>query len=384
MIDVGVAHDYLTQRGGAERVALYLARGIGKGRLVTAFWEPRQTYPVGDVRVATSPWNRIRCLRADPRRALPVLPTIWRGMRAPQADVWLCSSSGWSHRLTTSGVAKVVYCHNVPRWLYLADDYWKGRNPVARYAGAEVGKRFRSADRDRAAEAAAYIANSVVVSERIAECYGREAVVIPPPLTYSADGPMRKVEGLPEEFVLSVARDRAYKNTSFLLEVANRLSIPLVVVGGLARGRLANVEFVGKVKEASLRWLYAKARMLLAASNEDFGLTVIEANSHGKPVVAWRHGGYLETVIEGVTGILFDTLDVDVAWRAMREAEHMEWDSQLIVKSTQRFAPEIFRERIWRVLESQVGGDGKGSDGVSNDVERTEQLTTSINRPRQR
>ncbi|MFW8745608.1 glycosyltransferase, partial [Mesorhizobium japonicum] len=120
-----IAHDYLTQQGGAERVALELASLLGAESIVTSVYAPSRTF-AGFARfdVGQSFLRRIPFFATDPRRALPLLAAAWSRMPPIAADVVVCSSSGWAHGVPTrAGTRKVVYCHNPARWLYQPQDY---------------------------------------------------------------------------------------------------------------------------------------------------------------------------------------------------------------------------------------------------------------------
>jgi glycosyltransferase involved in cell wall biosynthesis len=314
---VVLAHDYLTQRGGAERVALTLLTGMAPDRLITSVYNPHTTFPefIGSP-IATSALQRVPSFRQDPRRALALLPLAWRSFAPVEADTLLCSSSGWSHALRTApGVRKVVYCHNTPRWLWQTDDYARGIGRSTRAASALLRAPLRRWDRERAATADAYVANSEVVQGRLRAVYGIDAPVVPPPVGLTADGPMSPVPGLAPGFLLTISRPRGYKRADAIIEaVRESADHRLVIVGGKSmegqydRSVLDRVTFLDRVSDSELRWLYTAAGALLSASQEDFGLTPIEANQFGTPAVTVRAGGFLETIREGANGVFFDTL----------------------------------------------------------------------------
>ena len=179
---VAIAHDYLTQRGGAERVVLSLMRAFPGAPVHTTLYEPDGTYPeFADADVRTSPLNRFGALRRDHRLALPLLAPASSWTRI-EADVVVASSSGWAHGFRTSG-RTVVYCHNPARWLYQTVEYLGG-SPWRSPFGAPVmalRPALRRWDRRAAARVDVYVANSRVVQRRIADTYGREAELLPPP-----------------------------------------------------------------------------------------------------------------------------------------------------------------------------------------------------------
>src|SRR6478735_5976036 len=179
---VAIAHDYLTQRGGAERVVLALHRAFPEATIHTTLYDPDGTYPeFADARVVVSPLNHIGALRREHRAALPLLPYAVSRLRV-DADVVVASSSGWAHGVPTTG-RKIVYCHAPARWLYQADAYLgdaAGRSTKARALDVLSGWLSRW-DRRAAASADVYLAKSTVVRERIAAAYGIDATGVAPP-----------------------------------------------------------------------------------------------------------------------------------------------------------------------------------------------------------
>ena len=120
---VAVVHDYLTQRGGAERVVLALMEAFPGARLVTSVYNPETTFPeFAKYDVETTWLNNVGVFRKDPRRAMPLLPMVFSGVELTDVDVVVCSSSGWSHGVRTDA-PKIVYCHNPARWLYQRHHY---------------------------------------------------------------------------------------------------------------------------------------------------------------------------------------------------------------------------------------------------------------------
>lgn len=179
---VRIAHDYISQKGGAERVALSIAQRLGSGSVLTALYEPNGSFPgYRDISISPSWLNRFKFFRKDPRRALPLLPLAWAWRRKVDADAVLCSSSGWSHAIrVTAGTAKVVYCHNPPRWLYQPEDYFRDQPAVVRRLARLLTPWLMRWDKKAASTATTYIANSRAVATRIQEAYGVTPSIIHP------------------------------------------------------------------------------------------------------------------------------------------------------------------------------------------------------------
>ncbi len=362
---VALAHDYLTQRGGAERVAMIMVEAFPSAPLYTTLYDPPGTFPeFRSVDVRTGRLNQLRPLRHRHRMALPLLaPAVSR--RTIHADVVLASSSGWAHGFRTDG-QMVVYCHAPARWLYQTQRYLGSHTSAARSPSALTERAvlgllapaLRRWDVRAAGRADRYLANGSVSARLVYEVYGLAADVVPPPPAVLPDGPEEPVPGLAPGFALCVARLLPYKNVDLVVEAVKALGgLELVVVGhGPDRERItalaagAPVHLLSGIPDARLRWLYRNASVLVAASFEDFGLSPLEANAFGTPVVALRAGGYLDTVVEGSTGTFFDELTaVDIA-TAVDYASRQQWDPEVLVGRAAEFGVERFVRRLRDVV----------------------------------
>lgn len=272
------------------------------------------------------------------------------------ADVAVCSSSGWAHGARVTG-RKIVYCHTPARWLYQSDRYLRGRGVGTRAAASMLRARLVRWDKRAAASAHRYIANSSVVAERVREIYGLEAEVLPPPPTLVPGGAVHPVTGIDPGFVLCVSRLLPYKNVDTLARAFSLLPNERLVVVGTGPDEAAlrsrapvNVRFLGRVEDEQLRWLYGNSDMVAAASHEDFGLTPLEGASFGKPCVALRWGGFVDTVREGQTGIFFDAPDAAAIATAIRSARLSRWDVETVRRHAEQFAEARFIERIRAIV----------------------------------
>ena len=312
---VAIAHDYLTQRGGAERVVLAMHRAFPDAPIYTALYDPEHTYPeFRDARIITSALNDVGVLRRHHRASLPLLPMAARGMHISE-DVVLASSSGWAHGFSATG-RRLVYCHAPARWLYQAEAYLGSghRESVRGLALLSLTPWLKRWDKRHALAADRYLANSRVVRDRMREAYGIEAPVLPAPHAMDADAPQQPVAALDgwDDYHLVVSRLLPYKNVEAAVEAFRDLPERLVVVGhgplrrSLERHLPANVRLLSNLTDAQLRWVYAHSRALVAPALEDYGLTPLEAAAYGKPTLALGAGGYLDTVVPGRTGLFFD------------------------------------------------------------------------------
>jgi glycosyltransferase involved in cell wall biosynthesis len=355
-LKVALVHDYLTQRGGAERVFLAMCHGFPEASIYTSLYEPDLTFPdFAKFDIKTTPLNHVSALRKHHRLALPFFATAFSRLTV-DADVTICSSSGWAHGVRTTG-AKIVYCHNTARWLYQTGQYAGAARSGSAVAMRLVGRPLRRWDARAASAADAYVANSEVVRTRVRRTYGLDATVVAPPVTLDPDGKQRAPGPRRDGFLLCVSRLLGYKNVEAVAQAFRQLPDQRLLVAGdgpMARHLRAvaphNVEFLGAVTEPELRWLYAHCRALVAASYEDFGLTPVEAMSFGKPSVVLRWGGFLETVVDGETGVFFDEPSGRSIARAIRELDQLSFAPELLKKHAEEYSEAHFAERMRSIV----------------------------------
>lgn len=355
---IAIAHDYLTQKGGAERVVLALHRMWPDAPIYTTFYDPDGTFPeFREATIITSPLNRVGALRKDPRRALPLLPMISSAMRIKE-PVAVVSSSGWAHGFRHDG-GTLVYCHTPARWVYLPDDYLgeDGQKSLKGRVARALRPGLRVWDRQAQRRSTRYVANSTVVKRRIEDVYGvKDVPLVFPPHSVNTEGPQEPVpgaEGIAEEgYLLSVARLMPYKHVDVAIQAAERTGQNLLVIGkGPEEARLRavaglDVVFAQDLSEAQLRWAYAHATALIAASHEDFGITPLEATAWGVPTVALRAGGYLDTIVEGVNGVFVDVPTVEAVVGGIARAMARDWDPSSMRAHAARFSEDEFARRI--------------------------------------
>lgn len=366
-VPVALAHDYVTQRGGAERVVAIMAEAFPGAPLYTSLYDPEGTFAeFASLDIHTSALNHIPVLRRDHRLALPLLAPVVSRMTV-DADVLLASSSGWAHAMQCTG-RKIVYCHAPARWLYQQDRYLgpsegsttqRTRRLAAAVALKMLAPGLRAWDAKHAHTADRYLVNSTVIAAAVRDAYGIDAEVLPPPPAMSPDGPVEPAAGVSTPFVLCVARLLPYKNVDAVIRAVDGVDgLGLVVVGRgpdeqrlreLSRANPA-VHILGGVSEEVLRWLYANTLGLVAASYEDFGLTPLEAAAFGKPTAALHGGGYLDTIDPAVNGLFFEAPRPEVIRAAVTSLGTRDWDAIAIERHADGFGKARFVERLRGVV----------------------------------
>ena len=323
--------------------------------IYTSLFRPDSTFPefsAHDVR--TSFLNRLPVDRRF-RMLLPLYPAAFRSLGVLDADVIVSSSSGWGHGIRRSARSfHAVYCHNPARWLY-GEPYLNASSWLAGAVRPLLGP-LRRHDRRAAARADLYIANSETTRRRVREAYGIEAVVVPPPVDTERFTPCPRGERL-----LVVSRLLPYKRVDLVVDAATRAGIGLDIVGdGPALDDLraragASVHFHGRVEDGDVTKLIEGCRALCVPGIEDFGITPVEAHAAGKLVVAFAAGGALETVTDGVSGVLFDDATPEAVLDAIRRADTVHTSPAELAEHARRFSRAAFREALAATIANARG-----------------------------
>jgi glycosyltransferase involved in cell wall biosynthesis len=199
-----------------------------------------------------------------------------------------------------------------------------------------------------------WITTSRVVQQRVAKTYRRSSVIIPPPVDVSRFDLKVSRQG----YFLMLMRLVGWKRPEIVIEACNRLGFPLVVAGdGRELARLKalagpTVTFAGRVNDEQMRVLYADCRALILPAEEDFGITPLEAMASGKPVIAYRAGGALDTVVPGKTGMFFKQQSTDFLMEALTEFNPADFDAALIRRHAERYDSVNFRRKMLEFIRS--------------------------------
>lgn len=362
-IDVTLAHDYLLVMRGAERTFSAMAETYPHAPIFTLLYDERGT----DSRFArhsvhTSPLGRLGVGQRNFRRLLPLYPWAIRQLALPPSEVVLSSSSAFAHGVRVPpGALHVCYCHAPFRYA------WNERQRALEEVPAPLRPLLRRQldwmrewDRSASRGVDAYVANSQLTRERIKRFYGRESTVIHPPVETHRFSP-----GDPGDALLLVSELVPHKRIDVALAAASKANVPIEVVGaGPAEASLRKAHpearFLGRVDDERLAELYASARALVVTSVEEFGITAVEAQAAGRPVIAARAGGVLETVIDGQTGVLAEPDDVDAFAAAIEALDRLEFDPRQAVANADRFSVANFKSRLTELVAKVAERRGEG------------------------
>ncbi|MGH2534747.1 MAG: glycosyltransferase [Thermomicrobiales bacterium] len=360
---IALVHDYLTQFGGAERVLEVLHEVFPEGQIFTSLVDRSALPP----RVAS--WDLHETWLARLPRAtrvhrglIPLYPAAFRGLaeELAEVDVILADSSAWAHHVGAHAETVLIcYCHSPARFLYGDRDYLAPAKipPILGHVASIVFAALRRTDRRAAARVDRYVANSRNVAARIRAIYGRDAAIVYPPVDVDRfAGP----EIPPEPWYLVVSRLVPHKRIDLAVDVATRYGLPLKVIGdGRTLARLRRragptVEFLGRMDDAQVVEHYRRARALILPGAEDFGMTAVEAQAAGRPVIAYGAGGALESILAGETGVLFGCQTVESLMAAIEDFEARHWDANRCRTNALRFGRERFLREIAAEVEAAL------------------------------
>ena len=358
MSKIALVHDYFIQMGGAERVAIAMHDSFPSAPLYTTVALQHRLPPrlrAADIR--TSPMQHLPGIEQRFRQYFMLYPLAVERFDLSEYDLIFSSSSGYAKGVRRrSNAIHVCYCHTPMRWVWRYDDYM---------ARERVGGVTRSAlplfmwglkkwDLRAAQQPNYYIANSQLVAQRIKQVYGREAVVIPPPIDVDRFEPSDEVD----DYYLVLSRLMPYKRIDLAIEACKRLNRRLLIIGdGPDRARLEKLagpktEFLGRQPDGRINHYASRCRALLFPGEEDFGMVPLEVNAAGRPVIAFRGGGAIETVVEGLTGVFFDRAETNSLVEAIEEFESKHWQSIELRVHAEKFDQRVFAFRVLQFLGS--------------------------------
>lgn len=296
--------------------------------------------------------NRFPAVDRYYRSLLPLFPLAARSLRIEDCDVLISSESGPAKAVKApENALHICYCHTPMRYLWSHhDEYLKSLGPGRRAVFKLITPMLRRWDRVSAQKVHFFIANSRTVQKRIKRYYNRDSVVINPPVRFD----MFSVHGSKADYYLVLSALVAYKRVDLVVRAFNELGYPLKIAGAgplyteLRKMAKSNIEFLGHVDDEKLPELYALAKALVFPGEEDFGITPLEAQACGTPVIAFRKGGVTETVLDGNTGMFFDFQNVNSIIDAVESFERhgVEYSPSRIRRTVAHYSEEAFQKEF--------------------------------------
>lgn len=359
---VALAHDYLLVLRGAERTFAAMCDMWPSAPVYTLLYDAAGTRDrFAGHPVRTSLLQATGANQANFRRLLPLFPAAVSRLDLSAYPVVVSSSSAFAHGVRPApGGVHVCYCHSPFRYAWFERERAAAEvPPPLRPLLAGVLAAIRRWDLRAAGRVTHYVANSLHTQQRIREFYGSDSTVVHPPVEVG-----RFHGGEPEDYFMLVSEIVPHKRVETAAAAATATGQRLKVVGTgpdlerLRRLYGAHVEFLGRAGDGELERLYAGALGVIVPNIEEFGIVAVEAQAAGRPVLAARGGGALETVIEGETGHFFTPDDVPGLAALLGDFDLGRWDRARIAEHAQSFSPEAFQARLGAVVDDVLRQHG--------------------------
>jgi glycosyltransferase involved in cell wall biosynthesis len=370
---MAIVADWLVTFGGAEHVLNELHALFPDAPFFTTVAKPQSLGPLKECDIRTTYLQKLYKLTKNHQVLLSLLPRAIESIDLTGYDLMISSSHAVGKGIVVPpGALHICYCHTPVRYGWeMEDDYLRDfgvpgilRNPIKKRLA-----RLRRWDLSTAQRTDLFIANSTTTQERIKRIYGRSSIVIPPPVEerfFEAASGQRLAGSLQEQanryplpaYYLAVGRLVPYKRFDLLIELANKLQLPLKIAGrGQDEKRLKalagpTVELLGFVSDEELMELYSNAKALLFPQYEDAGIVLLEAQACGTPAIAYGAGGAKDAVKENVSGVFFEKQTIESLESALKRFEEISWDREKIRAHAGQFRQSIFQKRMMDCVKS--------------------------------
>ena len=356
---IAIVHDWLTNMGGAEQVVINFKELYPEAPIYTTFYTPRKlSDELKNIKVKTSFLQGKREV-LNHKKYFVFMPLAFRLFNLNEYDVVLSSSSCCAKSVKTKNGIHICYCHTPMRYAWgKTEDYVKEMGKLKKFAVKILLFFMRKWDKWSSKRVDYFIANSSEVAERIKKYYGRDAVVINPPVRCNKF----KISDTNDDYYLVVSRLVTYKRYDLAVKACKEMGRRLIVIGNGPEyenlKKIAdndnNIEFLGEQGTEVVSEYMTKCKALLFPGEEDFGITPVEAMASGRPVIAYGKGGILDSVIDGKTGVLFKEQTVESLKDAMLEFEKMSFNKEEIRKHALEFDESIFKDKIRNFIEEKI------------------------------
>jgi len=372
---VALVHDYLTQRGGAERVFELLCKHFPQADIYTSLYNPQTSIDIRDRPVRTTKLQSLPGASQYFRLLAPFYFSAFQELDLQQYDLIISSTTSFAKAVRKRPDAyHICFCHNITRFLWdtrtYIDQYkdYKALLPIIQ----PIFQKLKQVDLSHAQNPDLYVANSTTVARRIQQTYGRPAITV----NYPIDTSKFKYSDQKDNFYLVSSRLLGYKRIDVVVEAFNWLGWPLLITGegpereNLEAKALPNISFLGHVSDDERKHLMSRASAVIVTALEDYGLVPIEANVSGTPVVCYGAGGVLDTQVPDRTGVFFQRQSPEALHQALLRASSIDWDYVQIREHVLRhFSEEVFFRKITDVIEDFCKGKRTVTDQLLRDYQ---------------
>lgn len=357
---VALIHDWLPFMGGAERVVTNFLEIFKDAPLYTSVYNKDKLEGIlKECDIRPSFIQKIKGAYKDHRKFFPLMPIAFEMFNLNNYDVVLSSSSSCAKGVITNPeTCHICYCHSPMRygWEFYYE-YIEKMGKLKKFFVKYIMNYMRIWDNVSSDRVDYFIANSKNVAKRIWKHYRRESVVIHPPVRSK----FFNISEDKEDYFLVVSRLQEYKKIDLAVEVFNELKLPLIIIGdGPMRSEIekkvkySNIKILGIQSDEVIKKYYSKARAFLFPGEEDFGITPLEAQVSGTPVIAYGKGGALETVVEDKTGVFFKEQTLKSMLDAVNRFNKMNFNKFEIREHAMQFDEEIFKGKIKNFVDEKL------------------------------
>lgn len=355
-MNIAIIHDWLTDFAGAEKVLLEMTKIFPEADIYTSIIDPSKMGSLKIEKIKSSFLQKIPFSIKKRQLLIPLMPYAFENLNLSKYDLVISNTSSVAKGVVTKvETAHICYCHTPTRYLWEShlDD-----RASSSYLRRQVNFKMRIWDFAAAARPDYMVANSENIKRKIKKYYRRDSRVIYPPVDVGRFKPVPKRQV--EDYYLISGRLVGYKKVDLAIHAFNDLGKPLYIVGdGPERKNLEaiakdNIKFLGRISDEELAKTYAKARAFIFPANEDFGIVPVEAMASGRPVIAFKAGGALETVTEGLTGTFFDEQTPQCLIEAVRSFDDTKYDPTRLRQRAFDFDQPVFRKKFKELVEELV------------------------------
>ncbi|MEK7526451.1 MAG: glycosyltransferase [Patescibacteria group bacterium] len=355
---VALVYDRVNKWGGAERVLLTLHNMFPDAPLYTSVYNPKtakwaNVFP----KIYTSFLQNFPFAKTHHDWYAPLMPLAFESFNFDEHDLVISVTSEAAKGIITKpGTKHICICLTPTRYLWSHyEDYLQGE--TLKVISKSVVNYLRKWDKVAAFRPDKLIAISTEVKNRIKKYYGRDSEIVFPPVSINTKT-TKDFNNLPKDFFLVVSRLVPYKKVDLVVRTFNKLNLSLVIVGGgseekkLKKIAGANIIFLNIINnDQSLAWFYKNCKALIFPQDEDFGLTAVECQVFGKPVIAYKSGGALDTVLSGKTGIFFNEQSEESLIKAISSFHKTKFSATLISQNAKHFSKKNFQENLWKIIK---------------------------------
>jgi glycosyltransferase involved in cell wall biosynthesis len=369
--NVAIVYDRVNKWGGAERVLLTLHEIFPQAPLYTAIYDSNsaswaKVFP----KIYTSFLQNIPFAKSNHEYIGYLMPISFEMFNFSGYDLVISVTSEAAKGIITKpNTLHVCYLLTPTRYLWSHYNlYFK--NPILRFFSKPVVNYLKKWDKIASNRPDEIIAISTEVQKRIKKYYGKISQIVFPPVNLSNN--IEEINEFKEgKYYLVVSRLVSYKKVDLVVDTFNKLKLPLVIVGkgsefnNLKLKAKNNIKFIGNISDKELCEYYKGAKALIMAQEEDFGITSIEAQGFGVPVIAYNRGGAKDTVVDGLTGVLFENQNIKSLTSAIAKCSKISFNHKYLVENAKNFSKERFKENLQRSLIRAYSSRGWGNSSLA-------------------